>query len=226
VSHQDASRLANVPLRHAALLLVGFPAAYLLNSLSPWARRFSLEQDAGSFFAFVGSLVTLHWLSAAATVWILRRSGHRPADVGLVGSARTGLALAGALVAVGVAIVALREALGPAEPLWPGPAAGLHLTSAPQRAAWIGASLSAGFCEELVYRGFGITALRARGLGAVPAVALPTISWVLVHGVGGALLFVPHFFVGLAFAGLFLWRRSLAPVMFVHALVDLSLLGT
>src|SRR5262245_37125249 len=130
------------------------------------------------------------------------------------------------LFAVGVAVGVLRAALGAAEPLWRGPAAGLHLATAAERGAWVVASLSAGFCEELVYRGFGITVLRARGLSVWLAVALPTISWVLVHGVGGALMFVPHFIVGLLFAGLFLWRRSLAPVMFVHALVDLSLLGT
>jgi membrane protease YdiL (CAAX protease family) len=40
------------------------------------------------------------------------------------------------------------------------------------------------------------------------------------------LLFIPHFVVGLLLAGPFLWRRSLTPVMCVHALVDLSLLGT
>jgi membrane protease YdiL (CAAX protease family) len=77
-----------------------------------------------------------------------------------------------------------------------------------------------------VYRGFGITVLRASGLRAGLAVVLPTVSWVLVHGVGGVLLFLPHFLVGLLFAGLFLWRRRLAPVLFVHALVDLTLLGT
>jgi membrane protease YdiL (CAAX protease family) len=87
-------------------------------------------------------------------------------------------------------------------------------------------SLSAGFCEELVYRGFGIRVLQAHGWRTPMAVALPTISWVVVHGVGGLLYFVPHFIVGLLFAGLFLWLRTLAPVMVVHSLIDLSLLGT
>jgi hypothetical protein len=209
-----------------ALLLVGFPAAYLLNSLSPWARRFSAGDDPAAFFAFLASLLALHWLSAGVTVWVLRRSSLGLADVGLATSPRTGAVLVGALVAVGIATIALRELLGPAEPLWPGASAGLHLTTPAQRGAWIAACLSAGFCEELVYRGFGITVLRARGLRLGPAVALPTLAWVLVHGVGGLVLFVPHFLVGLAFAGFFLWRRSLAPVMVAHALVDLSLLAT
>jgi membrane protease YdiL (CAAX protease family) len=208
------------------LVLVGFPVAYLLNSLSPWARKFSLENDPAFFLPFLASLLTLHWLSAGVSVHVLRRSGLRLEDVGLTSSARTFALLAACGVGVGVAIIIARDALGPSEPLWPGPAAGLHLTSTGQRAGWIAASLSAGFCEELVYRGFGITVLRAHGLRAGLAVVLPTVSWVLVHGVGGVLLFLPHFLVGLLFAGLFLWRRRLAPVMFVHALVDLSLLGT
>lgn len=209
-----------------ALVLVAFPAAYLLNSVSPWARRFSVERDTAYFFAFLASLLALHWLSALLTVGVLRRSGLRLADIGLATSRGTGALLVAALLSVGFAMIVLRETLGAAEPLWRAPTAGLHLTSMAQRSAWIAASLSAGFCEELVYRGFGITVLRARGFPVWLSVVLPTISWVLVHGVGGALLFLPHFIVGLLFAGLFLWRRTLAPVMFVHALVDLSLLAT
>lgn len=209
-----------------AAVLVGFPAAYLLNSVSPWARRFSVEHDATYFFPFLASLVALHWLSAGVTVWVLHRSSLRLAHIGLITSPRMGVLLVVGLITVGLAMIVLRAALGPTEPLWRGPAAGLHLTTTAQRGGWIVASLSAGFCEELVYRGFGITLLRARGVRAWLAVGLPTISWVLVHGIGGALMFVPHFVVGLIFAGLFLWRRSLAPVMFIHALVDLSLLGT
>jgi membrane protease YdiL (CAAX protease family) len=208
------------------LLLVGFPGAYLLNSISPWSRRFSVENDPASFFAFVASLLALHWLSAGATIWGLRRSGLRLADVGLTTSAALGALLVGVLVAIGIALAIFRDALGPRQPLWRGPAAGLHLTTTAQQGVWIVTSLSAGFCEELVYRGFGITVLRARGWRFGLPVVLPTISWVLVHGVGGVLMFVPHFVVGLFFAGLFLWRRRLAPVMFVHTLVDLSLLAT
>lgn len=220
------SDLARIRWPVVALVLVGFPAAYLLNSASPWARGFSAEHNQAFFFSFVASLLALHWLSAGVTVWVLRRNRVRLDQIGLAASARTAVLLATSLVAVGVATIVLREALGPAEPLWQGPTAGLHLNTAPERAVWIFASLSAGFCEELVYRGFGISVLRAHGLQAGLPVVLPTISWVLVHGVGGVLLFLPHFIVGLLFAGLFLWRRNLAPVMYVHALIDLSLLGS
>jgi membrane protease YdiL (CAAX protease family) len=209
-----------------ALLLVGFPAAYLLNSVSPWSREFAEKSDPASFFAFAASLLVLHWLSAGVTVWGLRRSGSGLSDVGLSVSARTAVLLAGSLVAIGVGIAASRELLGAGEPLWRGPAAGLRLSTPGQQGVWIGVSLSAGFCEELVYRGFGISVLRARGLPVWLSVLLPTVSWVLIHGVGGLLMFFPHLVVGLLFAGLFLWRKSLPPVMFVHALVDLSLLAT
>jgi membrane protease YdiL (CAAX protease family) len=217
---------STVPGTLVASVLVGFPAAYLLNSVSPWARKFSLDRDDTYFFAFVASLLALHWLSVAASTWILRRGGLGLADIGLATSLRTGTLLMLLLLAVGAAVAALRTVLGPAEPLWQGPAAGLHLTSASQRGAWIVVSISAGFCEEFVYRGFGITLLRAHGIAAWLAVVLSTTAWVLVHGVGGVLFFVPHFLVGLLFAGLFLWWRRLAPIMFIHAMVDLSLLGT
>ena len=220
------SGVDSVPRSLVILLLVGFPAAYLLNSISPWSRRFSVGNDPAYFFPFVASLLILHWLSAATTIWGLRRSRPSLAGIGLATSPPVGALLVGVLIIIGVAIAVSRNALGPGEPLWRGPAAGLHLTTPVQQATWIAVSLTAGFCEELVYRGFGITVLRARGFRLGMAVALPTISWVLVHGVGGLLMFIPHFIVGLLFAALFLWRRRLAPVMFVHTIVDLTLLGT
>lgn len=223
---ERSTSAANVPVRSVALVLVGFPAAYLLNSISPWARKLSLEHDAAYFLPFLFSLLALHWLSVVVVIRVLHGNGLRLAQVGLVTSLRSGALLVASLVAIGVVLAILREEMGGGEPVWQGPTAGLHLTTPAQRGAWIVASISAGFCEELVYRGFGITLLRARGLGAGLAVVLSTVSWVLIHGVGGVLSFVPHFVVGLLFAGLFLWRRSLAPVMLVHALVDLSLLLT
>jgi membrane protease YdiL (CAAX protease family) len=49
---------------------------------------------------------------------------------------------------------------------------------------------------------------------------------VFIHGVGGLTMFPVVFVVGLVFAAIFLWRRSLAPAMVVHALLDLTLLGS
>lgn len=80
-----------------AWVLVGFPAAYLLNSVSPWARRFS-EHDQTSFFPFLASLLALHWLSCGVTVWVLRRDGIRLERIGLATSARTGALLVASLV--------------------------------------------------------------------------------------------------------------------------------
>jgi carbonic anhydrase len=48
----------------------------------------------------------------------------------------------------------------------------------------------------------------------------------LVHGLGGVLLFPAYFVAGLAFSALFPWWRSLVPVMVLHALVVLSVLGS
>ncbi len=87
---------------------------------------------------------------------------------------------------------------------------------------WVFMSFTAGFCEELVYRGFAIRMLQRRGLRTWLAVLLATVAFVFVHGVAAVFLGHIYFVAGLLFAALFLWRRSLVPGMCLHALVDVS----
>jgi membrane protease YdiL (CAAX protease family) len=82
-------------------------------------------------------------------------------------------------------------------------------------------SLTAGFCEELVYRGFAISALRGRGMRAWQALIIASVSFVFVHGLAGVFAFPVYFTFGLLFGGLFLWRRTLAPGMCLHAAFDM-----
>lgn len=92
-----------------------------------------------------------------------------------------------------------------------------------ERRYWALLALSAGVCEEIVYRGFLLAALVALfpGQGAwvyVLAIALVFGCGHLYQGAGGMLA---SGFIGAIFAALYLLTGSLWLVMLLHTLIDL-----
>ncbi len=49
---------------------------------------------------------------------------------------------------------------------------------------------------------------------------LATLSFVLIHGVFSLIAFPFLFLGGLLYAGIFVWRKSLTPGFYLHALFD------
>lgn len=128
-----------------------------------------------------------------------------------------------AAIACGAAIVGLEHALSR---LWRvGRNASLSALlphTASERLIWIAVAASAGFCEEVVYRGYlqrqlaAFTASRAAGL------ALSAVLFGVAHaeqGVAAALRAVAHGFV---FGVCAAWRQSLIPGILCHVAIDLA----
>ena len=228
-----AARL--VPRWQIALVLVGFPVLYMLNSLAPWSLRLFGAKDHTAFFPFFLSVLTLHWLSVAVTACFLRKAGVTLADLSLNLSVRKAVTLAGKLTAVGLLFVVFRQLVPSAasRPDW--------MVFFPANLAesifWVLIAISAGFCEEFVYRGFGITVLQARGVRPWQAVLLTSLSFNFMHGAGGVFLFPLFFLGGLLMAGIYLGRiggigprglirparrKSLLRVMITHAVGDMT----
>ena len=88
-------------------------------------------------------------------------------------------------------------------------------------------SLTAGFCEELIYRGFGIRALQ-RNMRTWLAVGVATLAFFFMHGMSALAPspFLIIYTMGLVFSVLFLWRGSLVPVICLHALIDVANIGS
>jgi membrane protease YdiL (CAAX protease family) len=88
-------------------------------------------------------------------------------------------------------------------------------------AVWILLSLSAGFCEEVVYRGYLQRQLQALTGSALAAVALQAVIFGISHGYQGVrnVLFITVY--GALFGALAHWRRSLKPGMILHAWTDI-----
>lgn len=213
--------LARLPRWQALTVLVGFPLAYWINGLTPWSYGLFVERDHRFFLPFGVSICLLHWASLALTLWFVRRSGATPREIGLHLRAKGLFAFAAVVAVVGGALIALRTAF-PIHEAPPGDWRVSYPFTLDERIFFVFLALSAGFCEEVVYRGFAITALRQRGWRTWQAVALATLSFVMIHGVAAIFLFPFLIAAGLIYGGIFLWRKSLTPLIYLHALFDVT----
>jgi membrane protease YdiL (CAAX protease family) len=94
-----------------------------------------------------------------------------------------------------------------------------------ERGTWILLSLTAGLCEEILYRGFLIRFLHDGSL-ALPiwgALALSSLCFGLGHAYQGRKGVVTSTIAGLGFGLLFLLSGSLIPGIVLHALIDLQM---
>jgi hypothetical protein len=86
---------------------------------------------------------------------------------------------------------------------------------------WVGVSLSAGFCEEFIFRGYLIWAFQSL-LGLWGAAALSVVLFALAHAYQGARGIVSTGIVGSVLTLVVLIFGSLLPAIALHALVDID----
>jgi membrane protease YdiL (CAAX protease family) len=105
----------------------------------------------------------------------------------------------------------------------PGQAASIQ-TFLPQRAVeillWIGVSMSAGVCEELVFRGYFQKQFEALAHSRWAAFFLQAMLFGIAHGYQGIEACVKIACFGGVYGLFALWRKSLRPGMIAHAWSD------
>jgi CAAX protease family protein len=86
---------------------------------------------------------------------------------------------------------------------------------------WVGVSISAGICEEIVYRGY----LQRQFLALTGSPIIAVLAQGIIFGVGhayqGAKQVVVITVLGLLFGLLAWWRKNLRPGIIVHAWADI-----
>jgi uncharacterized protein len=87
--------------------------------------------------------------------------------------------------------------------------------------AWIPLALSAGFCEELAFRGYLQTQFQAITGSAAWAVLIQAVVFGIGHLYEGVGPVVRIMLFGVLFGLLALWRKSLRPGMIAHAWSDI-----
>jgi membrane protease YdiL (CAAX protease family) len=220
VEVETLTPLKTLPRWHVLLLLVGFPVAYWLNGLMPWSYAFFVKRDHDYFIPFGISVCVLHWASLVFALWSLRSVGAKGSDIGLHFTSLKWIVLVAVVALLGGGLIAVRTQW-PANDSPPSDPRFFYPFTLPERCFFVFMALSAGICEEIVYRGYAISALQARGSRTWQALVLAAISFVLMHGIASLFLFPFLFVVGLVYGGLFLWRRNLTPLIWLHTLFDL-----
>jgi len=120
--------------------------------------------------------------------------------------------------------------------LWEGAAYGVHWLLGPSSAKtvasllpqslleiliWIGASITAGVCEELAFRGYVQRQFQALTGSVVMAVLVQGIVFGLVHSYQGWKNVIVICVLGVLFGALAAWRRNLRANIIVHAWSDI-----
>ena len=86
---------------------------------------------------------------------------------------------------------------------------------------WIATSLSAGFCEEIAFRGYFQKQFQAMTGNSAAAVILQGILFGISHGYLGLRAIIMIILFGFLYGVLALWRKSLRPGMISHAWSDI-----
>ena len=84
-------------------------------------------------------------------------------------------------------------------------------------------ALSAGFCEEVIYRGYMMTALKTTGQPVWAAMVLSSLSFVFFHGWLPPPLLVSGFIIAMIWAAIVEWTSLLWTTIYIHAFWDASL---
>ncbi len=160
------------------------------------------------------------WALAFATAMVAAESGIPPRLMGVVAMAWPlfFLWLVFALAAV-AALIAAFKAFGMAEtPMLE------HLIpqTLSEKVIYVGVSVTAGICEELVFRGFLIAALSAATGSVVLATALAAGAFGIAHAHQDAAGALRATLLGLVLSVPLLLSGSLYPGIAAHAIVDLA----
>ncbi len=208
-------------------VLAGVPLAYWLkDAVTPWGDRLWDQHDSDAFYAFWLSVIVLHWASAAVCAGVLGRHGVALSDLGVPDRRRL-TRIVVLLAVTGLGIVLTRSVLGPVTIFGGTPFFGAGSpVDTPQRLLWVAVAITAGLCEEFVYRGVALSLLRRRGFSPVASVAVATIPFALMHGPGGIIGFPFVGTLAVIMSILYLRTRSLAPGMTAHATLVLAAMLT
>ena len=90
-----------------------------------------------------------------------------------------------------------------------------------ESALWVIFSLSAGFSEELVYRGYLLRQFRALSGSALGALLLQAVVFGVAHLVLPMALVVSVVILALLLGGLAIWQKSLVPGIILHSAIGL-----
>jgi len=172
------------------------------------------------------STIAFQWLAVAVVAWRVWVRGFTAGQLGLALRDRTRLALA---AVIGAAVIAALQWLNlrrvgrlPLESRGPLQAIAERILpqSTLEMLPYLSLAITAGLCEEFLYRGFAMAALAHAGLAAWLVLVVSSLLFGLAHSYQGRGGMVMTFLVGLLLGASRLSYNSLLPAIFWHTAVD------
>jgi membrane protease YdiL (CAAX protease family) len=205
-----------------------------LGVLLPWRGRARMKKllamphvSSMERLVLYASTIAFQWLAVAIVGWRVWARGYSAQQLGLVFHDRTMLIIAGI---AGAAIIASLQWLNVRRvsripPESRGPLQAIAERILPQTTVelipYLALAITAGLCEEFLYRGFAIAALARLGLSAWLVILASSILFGLAHSYQGRGGIVMTFVVGLVLGVSRLTYNSLVPAIFWHSAVDI-----
>lgn len=204
-----------------------------LGVLLPWRGRTRMKKllamprvSVMERLVLYASTIAFQWLAVAIVGWRVWAHGYTAQQLGLIFFNRTSLLIAGILGAVVIGTLQwfnLRR-VSRIPPESRGPLQAVAERILPQTVVelppYLALAITAGLCEEFLYRGFAMAALAHAGLGAWLVILISSILFGLAHSYQGRGGIVMTFIVGLILGASRLAYNSLVPAIFWHSAID------
>jgi uncharacterized protein len=205
-----------------------------LGVVVPWRGRLRLERllampaiDTKQRLVLYGGTIVFQWILAGLVVWRAKAGGLTPRELGLARPTTVRLLLWSAIGALALGLFQwfnLRRVgrmTGPVPDFMRKLAARILPQTGLEFAPYCVLALTAGVCEEFLYRGFTMAALGRAGVFIWAAVLLSSALFGLAHSYQGRSGVVGTALMGLLFGAARVAFASLLPVIVWHATVDL-----
>jgi uncharacterized protein len=207
---------------------------FMLGVIVPWRGRARLQHllakprvEPAERLSLYGSTIAFQWLATAVAAWRARAHGFTATQLGLAIPDRFTLVVItvfGAALIVTLQWLNLRR-MGRSATPFRRPLQALAERILPQSVMelipFVALSVTAGLCEEFLYRGFAMATLSRAGLPAGVVILLSSVIFGLAHLYQGRAGLVSTMVLGVLFGVSRALVGSLFPAMVWHTGVDL-----
>jgi membrane protease YdiL (CAAX protease family) len=202
------------------LLLLTLVVLPVVSSRSLRGQAGLIRENRTRFYA-VG--MGMQWLLTAICFLVVWGDDLLPADIGFRATDQLGtlvalgLGVTGALAALILLLLWLQTKRG-----WPetDELTAILPETRREKLLFLAVAVTAGFCEEALYRGFAITRLATVAGGVWSAAIVSTVIFSVGHVYQGAVGMLRAGALGAILALMFVWTGSLLPGMIAHFLLD------